>query len=122
MKLRIKGNSIRLRLLKSEVDQFAAEGSLTDRTAFGANSLRYSIRVSADAEKIFAEFQDNEIRVVIPDKLAREWVANGEVGFEADQSVGDEILTILVEKDFACLDRPDDPDRHDAFPNPKITC
>ena len=122
MKLRIKGNSIRLRLLKSEVERFAAEARVTDETAFGANSLRYSLQMSADAGKIYAEFQDNEIRVVIPTSQARDWTTNSEVGFEVEQPVGNDILAILIEKDFACLDRPDDPDRDDAFPNPNPPC
>ena len=122
MKLRIKGNSIRLRLLRSEVDRLAVEGRIEEMTSFGANAFRYSVAASQATDKVYAVFENDEIRVFIPEAAALAWVANGQVGFEAEQSVGDDVLTILIEKDFVCLDRPDDPDRHDAFPNPNTTC
>ena len=41
------------------------------------------------------------------------------VGIEATQDVGENTeLYILMEKDFECLTRPDDPDNADSFPNP----
>ncbi|HVF30430.1 MAG TPA: hypothetical protein VNA22_05640 [Pyrinomonadaceae bacterium] len=119
MKLRIKGNSIRLRLLKSEVDRFAAEGRVTEQTSFGANSLKYTLAVSPDAERVYAEFDDGEICVYVPESQAHAWAIGDEVGFEAEQLIGDGlILSLLVEKDFVCVGRPDDPDRHDAFTAP----
>lgn len=123
MKLRIKGNTIRLRLLKSEVERLAAEGRISEETSFGPNSLRYSLVMSDGAEKIYAEFENNEVTVAIPQAEAMAWVFDNQVGFEAEQAIGDnEVLSILVEKDFVCLDRPDDPDRDDAFPNPNASC
>jgi hypothetical protein len=45
------------------------------------------------------------------------------VGFEIEQEIGpDKALTIIVEKDFVCIDRPEDPDRDDAYPNPNVIC
>jgi hypothetical protein len=122
MKLRIKGNSIRLRLLKSEVEKFGADGRISEQTLFGPTTLSYTLAMSPESEKINAEFGDGEIRIFVPEGAARAWVTNGQVGFEAEQPAGDEVLAILIEKDFVCLDRPDDPDRHDAFPNPNATC
>ena len=123
MKLRIKGNSIRLRLLRSEVERFAAEGEISDELGFGGAALRYSLRMSEKAESINAEFANNEIVVLVPDAFARDWASNDEVGFETEQAIGkDETLTILIEKDFVCIDRPQDPDRDDAFPNPNVVC
>ena len=123
MKLRIKGNSIRLRLLRSEVDRFAADRLITDEVQFGANGLRYTLAMSRDAQSIFAEFVNGEIRVSIPEADARRWADGNDVGFEVAQTNGeDEPLTIIVEKDFVCIDRPDDPDRGDAYPNPNLTC
>ena len=119
MKLRIKGNSIRLRLLKSEVDRFAAEGRVSERTWFGANSLNYTLAVAPDAERVYAEFGGGEICVFVPASQARDWATGDDVGFQAEQPVGDGlILSLLVEKDFVCVGRPDDPDRHDAFTAP----
>ena len=123
MKLRIKGNSIRLRLLKSEVEQFAADGRISDETSFGANALRYTLAMSMDAESISGAFENNEIAVFIPEQAAKEWASNDKVGFEIEQPTGaNGSLTIIIEKDFVCIDRPDDPDREDAYPNPNLVC
>jgi len=123
MKLRIKGNSIRLRLLKSEVEKFAANGRISDETSFGANALSYALAMSNDVESIVGKFEGNEITILIPELAAKEWASNDNVGFEVEQSVGsDESLTIIVEKDFVCIDRPNDPDREDAYTNPNLVC
>ena len=123
MKFRIKGNSIRLRLLRSEVDRFAAEGRISDEVRLGTNALRYSLLMSDEAESIYSRFENNEITVFIPARAARNWTTGEMVGFETVQAIdGGEGLTILVEKDFVCVDRPEDPDRADAFPNPNVVC
>jgi hypothetical protein len=123
MKLRIKGNSIRLRLLRSEVVRFTAEGRISEETVFGENSIRYSLIMSKDAESISARFENDEIAIVIPERAARDWTSTETVGLETEQFGSDvQSLRIVVEKDFECLDRPDDPDRADAYPNPNAVC
>jgi hypothetical protein len=123
MKLRIKGNSIRLRLLKSEVEKFAEQGYISDEVRFGDGTLKYSVRMSDSADVIKGIFAENEIVVVIPEKAARDWAGTESVGFEAEQPIAaNESLTIVIEKDFVCMDRLDDPDRADAYPNPNIEC
>ena len=123
MKLRIKGNSIRLRLLRSEVERFAADGTISEEVNFGANSLKYTVSKSPDVRSIVSLFDYNEIKVLIPSTDAQRWTGSNEVGFEIEQAIeGKEPLSIVIEKDFVCIDRPDDPDREDAFPNPNQTC
>ena len=123
MKLRIKGNSIRLRLLRSEVDKFAEAGRISEEVGFGPSALKYSLSMSSDTDVVRAAFADDEIVVSVPERLARDWTTNENVGFEIEQQTGaDRTLTIIVEKDFVCIDRPNDPDRDDAFPNPNVTC
>lgn len=118
MKLRIKGNSIRLRLLRSEVERFGSEGRISDEIHFGDSVLRYSLVASAYTQTTHARMEEDEIAVVIPRDEAIRWASSDDVGIEANQPVGDgEQLAILVEKDFVCVGRPDDPDRADAFPN-----
>ncbi len=123
MKLRIKGNSIRLRLLRSEIQKFADDGRISEKVSFGTNALSYTLEMSGDVDSIRARYDADEISVLMPEQAARDWTANEAVGFEIEQPLGDgEVLSILIEKDFACLDRPDDPDRADAYPNPNVTC
>lgn len=126
MKLRFRGDSIRLRLLRSEVDVLAATGRLSETVRFGADSeeaLGYTVVVSSELDEITASLGDNEIVVTLPADKALAWASGDAVSLEASQAIGDgRTLSILVEKDFVCIDREDDPDRDDAFPNPNITC
>ncbi|HUR97319.1 MAG TPA: hypothetical protein VMZ26_04545 [Pyrinomonadaceae bacterium] len=126
MKLRMKSNSIRLRLLRSEVERFATAGQISEEIEFGTDRssyLRYSLVTSPDADSVSARFWGSEISIVVPVAIANKWTSSDEVGFESEQPIGgDGSLKILVEKDFECIDRPDDPDRADAFPNPNVTC
>ena len=119
MKLRIKGNSIRLRLLRSEVERLAVEGRISDEIRFGGHSLQYTLAASSEADSTHATFENNQISVIVPENRATQWATGDEVGIESEQPIGDgETLSILIEKDFVCIGRPDDPDREDAFPTP----
>ena len=113
-------------MLRSEVERFASAGQISEEIEFGtdrASYLRYSLVTSSDADSVSARFLGNEISIVVPVAIANRWTSSDEVGFEMDQSIGgDGALKILVEKDFECIDRPDDPDRADAFPNPNVNC
>ena len=120
MKLRIRGNSIRLRLLKSEVAQLAEIGAVSEATDFGGGSaLIYRIVADPDAGAAAASFEEGIVTVSLPKDEANEWAADDEkIGIEAESGG----LSILIEKDFACLTRTDDPDNLDAFPNPELVC
>ena len=110
-------------MLKSEVEKFAEAGKISETVSFGASELKYSLVMSSGADAIHAEFADNELIIFFPENTAREWTTNDNVGFETEQAVGsNQTLTIIVEKDFVCVDRPNDPDREDAYPNPNVTC
>ncbi len=126
MKLRINSNSVRLRLLRSEVERFAAAGQISEEIEFGTDRssyLRYSLVTSPEAESLSARFRGNEISIVVPAAIAKRWTSSDDVGIEYVQPIGGgESLKIIVEKDFECIDRPDDPDRADAYPNPNATC
>ena len=65
------------------------------------------------------DFENSRLRVLVPEKAAREWIESDQTGLEAAPKVDDsKCLRILIEKDFACLkERPGEDDR-DAFPNP----
>lgn len=122
MKLRIKGNTLRLRLLRSEVERLEHAGVVTDEIRFGVDTdqaLKYSIAASDGVEVVTAQFNDNQILILIPESDAIDWTTTERVGIEAVQDVGENTeLSILIEKDFECTGRPDDPDKADAFPNP----
>ena len=126
MKLRLRENSIRLRLLQAEVKQLRETGNVSERIIFGVNpteTLIYSLRVSEDAETIYAQMTDNQIEIFLPLKTAENWADTSEVGLYATQTIGDlDELKINIEKDFVCVERPNDVDNKDAFPHPKTNC
>jgi hypothetical protein len=138
MKIRIKGNSLRLRLMRGEVASLGELGRVTEIIQFGAlpqEQLTYSLEASHSAKTISAQFNNNQITVSIPESMARNWVETEQITLENNQpiengiQIGEQqkyasqnILKILIEKDFVCLDRRDDPDNADAFPHPTGKC
>ena len=122
MKLRIKGNSVRLRLSQSEVAEFAATGKCEDRTEFGDSnqSFVYSIIAKPDAEKVSARFENGRLSVVVPQSIAESWAQTEETSIGGKQELqAGKTLSILIEKDFACLTPRADEDESDNFPHPK---
>jgi hypothetical protein len=118
VKLRIRGNSIRLRLRQGEVRQLADEGLVEERTEFGRGQMfLYAIRAD-DVPTLHASFDGTRITVRVPRDLARRWASSEQVGIEATPDA-DEPLQILIEKDFECIDAPADESQEDAFPNPR---
>ena len=115
MKLRIQGNSIRLRLNRNEVAVFAGTGRMQDAVHFGGGAvLEYAVEVSREADAAHAFFEGNAIRITLPMDDAQDWARSDRVAI----SGRDQQLSILVEKDFQCLHQPEpEPDPH-AYPNP----
>ena len=119
MKLRIHGDSIRLRLSRSEVASFAESGRVEDTVRFGHGAaLRYVLESAKNARSTRARFDVDTIRITVPEEAARQWTATDEVSIEAEQSLeGQHQLSIVIEKDFQCIHKPGEQDE-DAFPNP----
>jgi hypothetical protein len=114
MKLRIRGNSLRLRLSQREVTQLEQQGRVEDSIAFGPTKLTYVLTTSA-VDRIGATYEDSRIVVTLPKERAQAWTSSEEVGVEHD----DGSLRILVEKDWSCLAPRAGEDDSDAFPHPK---
>ena len=106
MKMRVRGNSIRLRLTRSEVERFRETGLVEEIIEFGnGQKLVYALESAANSEIVSAEFDSNGITVFVPRKDAKQWVNSNQVGIEAGQNIGNgKILRLLIEKDFACLE------------------
>ena len=122
MKLRMKNNSIRLRLTQSEVARFAETGRVTETIEFGLEPFQrfaYALRSDSETEEIQAVIESNRITVLIPKAQADEWTNTARIGMAGEQNIGAEkTLRLLVEKDFACLEPRPGEDERDAFPHP----
>jgi hypothetical protein len=112
MKLRIKGNSLRYRLTKSDVSQLAENGYLEEKVDFGEQVLIYALKV-IDTNALTSTFKNNVITVFLPLNMLTELHDTDKVGFEGSHGT----LYLLIEKDFTCLDNVAE-DQSDNYPNP----
>lgn len=118
MKIRMKGNSIRLRLTQSELKELGERGALYETVEFGDSALKYGLEIKGN--NLSAAFDANCINVLIPETQAEKWISDdAEVGIEGEVAISSEKhLHLLVEKDFVCLTERPGEDESDNFPNP----
>lgn len=122
MKIRIKENSLRIRLLKSEVHKLEAEGYLEAQTSFVNNKLVYALESIEEGDQLTVDFMDNKITMFIPTVLLKGWADNTLIGFNAQMPLSENgSLSLLLEKDFVCTDATME-DQSDNFLNPNKTC
>lgn len=120
MKIRIKDNSIRLRLTRGEVETMRDSGVVISNTGFpGGRKFNYALESSPASVSPAAFYSENEIRVRLPETLVLAWASTEQVSIEGEQILDDgEKLSILVEKDFVCLAPRPGEDESDMFVNP----
>ncbi len=120
MKIRIKGNSVRLRLTKTEVETFCATGKILETTQFGDKKLAYTLEARSGIASPEAYFSEDTISVYLPPEARQNWASSNRVGYSNHVDWNDEkALSILVEKDFTCLDNTIE-DQSDNYPNPRL--
>lgn len=120
MKLRIRDNSVRLRLTRGEVDALRDNGIVQARTAFpGGREFLYEVESSPASVNPGAFLSDSKVTVRLPESAVLAWANSEQVSIVGDQQHknGDK-LDILVEKDFACLAPREGEDESDMFPHP----
>lgn len=115
MKLRCVENSLRLRLRKSEVEELARNKSIKVEIGFPSGSLlAYELRIFPSSP-ISALFDSGLISIRLPEQQAMEWIQSEQVGISQEIDLPDgKQLSILIEKDFPCKDRPEE-DKADTF-------
>ena len=121
MKLRIRGNTLRLRLKRSEVEQISSGQSIVEQTCFPDSVLTYRLDVS-DEDKFSVSFNDGNLTIGLPKSDVAQWAQTDQVSLVAEQILRtSDALSILIEKDFSCLvpghHRPSEDDA-DTFPHP----
>ncbi len=121
MKLRIRDNSIRLRLTRGEVDSLRADGLVEACTEFpGGREFGYVLESSPASVQPGAFFSDRVITIRVPETMALAWASTEQISIQGEQLLDDgEKLTILVEKDFVCLAPREGEDESDMYPNPQ---
>jgi hypothetical protein len=117
MKLRIRANSLRLRVTRPELETLASGGRVLERVPFaGGAEFKYELGVDAKAPALGATYRDHVISVTIPASEFRHWQREDEVSLKATQGAGSASeLSILIEKDFPCETVREGEDDSDAF-------
>ncbi len=121
MKLRIRENTLRFRLGRSEVETFDRTGTIGDKVRFGLEVDEFGYFLETTREGGFsASFTDGMIVIRVPASDADSWANSDDVSlsgtFVADEHTE---VKILIEKDFVCLNAHNDEDLSDRYPHPK---
>jgi hypothetical protein len=121
MKLRIKGNSLRLRISRSEVDRLFQRERLEESIHFAPHAdakLTYALEQATSVSVPTVRYTQGEITVLLPASLADTWCSTDLVGIVERVGLGAfGLLELMIEKDFACLDRSEE-ENEDTFENP----
>jgi hypothetical protein len=118
MKLRIHGDSLRLRLNRSDVEQFRTSGVCAESLRFDSSSqLTYTLEMSSQLTVMEVRYLQDCIHVLLPLDMAQEWAGSDRISLSFNPEGGP---SLLIEKDFQCLhpEERNPADDADAFPNP----
>ncbi len=114
MKLRLRHNSVRLRLTQGEVAQLRDTGVVEEYIEFAeAQRFTYRIRSGVEFSALACEYRGGDLSLSVPRTMVIAWADSPQVGMVADGP-----LRIAIEKDFRCLDTSHPEENADTFPNP----
>lgn len=120
MKIRIKGNSVRFRLTKTEVRAVCEQGLCREKTQFNESHFVYAVNASEKHDNLHAAFLNQGIILFVPKDMISNWYTNDQVGFYHVQMLDNgQELELTLEKDFVCLDERAE-DESDNYPNPRL--
>ena len=125
MKLRVKGNSLRLRVSRSELARFL-DGERVEETIHFTRSpeasLTYALESAVQSAPVRVQYESQIVKVILSEDQAAIWGAECKVGVYSTLDIGAAgSLAVIVEKDFACLDRSDE-ENSDAFEPSGAAC
>lgn len=123
MKLRIRDNSLRLRITQTELDQFEKDKEVKSTIHFPHGVILEYILLWNDDDSYGIRHDGLSIVAWVAHSAGRKWLAPTEVTIEHSIELenGDS-LRLLIEKDFQCLSERKDEDESDMFPNPNTHC
>lgn len=128
MKLRLRGASVRVRLDQRDLSTLMESGRVEDGIRFGEfpdQTFSYAVELQDHGPvEPRLEYTSGHFVLLLDRNVAKSWNASSQVGFETQQDFGETTVRIILEKDFACLDRPASQAEDDqfAFPNPASSC
>ena len=119
MKIRIQGNTLRLRLKQQEISALASGQPVKETVDFPlGDQLQYAVSPTQDHDEISAIFREGKISVEIPDQFLDGWELDDRVGLYREIETEEHTFSIAVEKDFKCLHKRPNEDESDNYPHP----
>ncbi len=115
MKLRLRSNTIRLRLLEGEVNRLAM-GETIRETLPTPKPFHFTVQPTSVAD-LTASFDNDTLAIEVPKSWASSWAANSE---EVGRAASTNGLEILIEKDWACTTPRAGEENIGTFPNPTV--
>ena len=104
MKLRIRDNSVRLRLTRGEVDQLRDDGLISARTGFpGGRDFQYVVESSPASVKPGAFLSECVITVRLPETSVLAWANSEQVSITGEQLLDDVERPLLEEEACNCF-------------------
>jgi hypothetical protein len=130
MKLRMLGDSLRLRLTMSETLKIGKGQSVSATTTFPDGS-KFGYVLSVEGEGVRAgvalhtgqgmQQGLHQLSVTVPKHLALRWSESTDVALGGDEPINVDGLQVLIEKDFDCVSPRAGEKDVDTFPNPSLT-
>jgi len=117
MKIRIRGNSIRYRLDKQDIQNLEQAGKVEEETRIGAGALHFCVKAK-DTAQATIKLEPQAVHLSLPLAQVQQWIQTEQVGLQQEIPNPDgSVLQVLVEKDFKCLNTREEDDSQ-AFDNP----
>ena len=119
----MRGNTLRLRLTRSEVDAIGDGQTVAEATHFpGGSALRYALVPGRNyGARISNDSGDSQITIEVPTADGSKWATDEtQVGLTDDQPFTIDELEVLIEKDFTCVTPREGEEELDTFPNPNV--
>ncbi len=115
MKIRILNDAVRLRLDRDEVQAIARGETVGGATRFVDSDVFAYWLVPGDVSTPVAAFRNGRLTVTVPARDATRW-ANDDTAVSMSGEHG--ATSLLIEKDFECLDPRVGEDQSNRFRNP----
>jgi hypothetical protein len=107
MKVRFKGNSIRVRVSSSELARIQAGTRIEETVHFPEPpeaTLIYALEAVRQAPDVTIRYDDREVTVIISEDQARNWGSGSQLGVHTSLDLGAAgSIEVIVEKDSAGL-------------------
>ena len=116
MKLRFRGNTLRLRVNRREVEELASGGRIEEAVWFPNDArLRYVFESNSGRDPQ-AHFEGETILVTAPLGQVQAWARGDDLGLHFEVGSALSTLRVSIEKDLECVDGPENERDPDAFP------